>query len=79
MPTLAQSIDAANGLVLVSITPAAGTSSLTGTGVLLTLDIEATGAGESAVTLDTNNSHIVNTDGRDVLLQLERSRITVKP
>jgi len=47
--------------------------------VLLTLDIEAIGAGESAVTFDTNNTHIVATDGRDVLLQLARSRITVKP
>lgn len=78
-PTLAQSIDAANGVLLVSITPPAGTSSLTSAGVLLTLDIEAIGAGESAVTFDTNNTHIVATDGRDVLLQLARSRITVKP
>lgn len=78
-PTLAQSIDAANGVLLVSLTPPAGTSSLTSAGVLLTLDIEAIGAGESAVTFDTNNTHIVATDGRDVLLQLARSRITVKP
>jgi general secretion pathway protein D len=78
-PTLAQSIDAANGVLLVSLTPPAGASSLTSAGVLLTLDIEAIGAGESAVTFDTNNTHIVATDGRDVLLQLVRSRITVKP
>lgn len=78
-PTLAQSIDAANGVLLVSLTPPAGAASLTSAGVLLTLDIEAIGAGESAVTFDTNNTHIVATDGRDVLLQLARSRITVKP
>ncbi len=78
-PTLTQSIDATNGVLLVSITPPAGMSPLTNAGVLLTLDIEATGAGESAVTFDTNNTHIMATDGRDVVLELVRSSILVKP
>jgi len=78
-PTLTQSIDATNGVLLVSITPPAGMSPLTNAGALLTLDIEATGAGESAVTFDANNTHIMATDGRDVVLELVRSSILVKP
>jgi hypothetical protein len=54
-------------------------SPLTNAGALLTLDIEATGAGESAVTFDANNTHIMATDGRDVVLELVRSSILVKP
>ena len=75
-PAITQSIDE-HGVLLVSITPAAG-SSFTGEGALLNLDIEAIGAGNSAMAFDLNNIHMVATDGRNTLLQIEPIKLTIK-
>jgi len=75
-PTLTQSIDE-HGMMLVSLTPAAG-SSLTADGALLNIDIEAVAAGDCNLAFDLSNVHVVASDGRPLLLQIEPIKLTVK-
>ena len=75
-PTLTQSIDE-HGVLLVSLTPAAG-SPVSGDGPLLNIDIEAIGAGDSALAFDLNNVQLMASDGRNTLLQIEPIKLTVK-
>lgn len=75
-PTITQSIDE-HGLVLLSLTPAAG-STVTADGTLLNLDVEAVGAGDSTLAFDLSNVHLVASDGRPLLLQIEPIKLTVK-
>ncbi len=75
-PTLTQSIDQ-NGMVLLSLTPAAG-SSVTADGALLNIDVEALAAGDSNLNFDLSNVHVVASDGRPVMLQIEPVKLTVK-
>jgi hypothetical protein len=74
-PTITQSIDV-HGLMLVSLTPAAG-SAVNGEGALLTFEVEAIGAGDSALAFDLANVHLVASDGRYVTLQIEPIKLTV--
>ena len=76
-PTLPQS-DEEHGMLLVSLTPAAG-SALTGEGKLLNLEVEATGVGDAALAFDLSHVHIVAKDGRPTTLQIEQGRLAVKP
>jgi len=75
-PTLTQSIDE-HGMMLVSLTPAAG-SSITADGALLNIDVEALAAGESNLGFDLSNVHVVASDARPLLLQIEPIKLTVK-
>jgi general secretion pathway protein D len=75
-PTITQSIDE-HGMLLISLTPAAG-SPMTGGGALLNLDLEAIGAGDSDLAFDLANLHLVASDGRSTLLQVEPVKLTVK-
>jgi len=75
-PTLTQSIDE-NGMVLLSLTPAAG-SKLIANGGLLNLDVEAVSAGDAALAFDLSNVHLVASDGRALLLQIVPMKLTVK-
>ena len=75
-PTITQSIDE-HGLMLVSLAPAAG-SAVNGEGALLTFEVEAIGAGDSALAFDLANVHLVASDGRYVTLQIEPIKLTVK-
>jgi len=75
-PTITQSIDD-HGVLLVSLTPAAG-APVSGDGALLNIDIEAIGAGDSALAFDLNNVHLMASDGRNTLLQIEPIKLTVK-
>jgi general secretion pathway protein D len=76
-PSVMQSIDPA-GVIAVAISSQAGASLKTGANVVLFLDIEAVAAGESAISFDQANAHVVTSDGRAVKLQLVESRVTVK-
>ena len=67
-----------NGYVLISITPAAGAGLISGEGALLNIEVQAIGAGESAVTFDTPNTRVAASDGSIVLLQSEPCKLTVK-
>jgi general secretion pathway protein D len=75
-PTLTQSVDK-NGMLLVSLTAAAG-SPVTGEGSLLNIEFEAIAGGDSALAFDLANIHLVASDGRAVLLQIEPIKLTVK-
>ncbi|HVS83512.1 MAG TPA: secretin N-terminal domain-containing protein [Pyrinomonadaceae bacterium] len=75
-PTIMQSIDE-HGMMLVSLAPAAG-SAVSGEGALLTFEVEAIGTGDSALAFDLANVHLVASDGRNVVLQLEPIKLTVK-
>ncbi|HMJ24342.1 MAG TPA: secretin N-terminal domain-containing protein [Pyrinomonadaceae bacterium] len=75
-PAVSQSIDP-NGMLLVSIAPGAG-SPLGGEGVLLNIEFEAIAGGDSLLTFDLANVHLVASDGRNLLLQVEPVKLTVK-
>jgi general secretion pathway protein D len=75
-PALTQSIDQ-NGMLLVSLVPAAG-SPVKGEGTLLNIEFEAIAAGDSLLAFDLPNVHLVASDGRNILLQVEPVKLTVK-
>lgn len=75
-PTVTQSVDE-KGMLLLSITPANG-SPITADGVLLSLEVEAVSAGDSALSFDLSNVHLVAGDGRTLTVQIEPIKLTVK-
>ena len=75
-PALTQSVDQ-NGMLLVSLTPAAG-SAVSGEGTLLNIEFEAIAAGDSLLAFDLANVHLVASDGRNILLQVEPVKLMVK-
>jgi general secretion pathway protein D len=76
-PSVMQSIDPA-GIIAVAISPQAGMPLKTGANIILFLDIEAIGTGESIISFDQANAQVVTPDGRAVKLQMMESRVTVK-
>jgi hypothetical protein len=77
VPTITKS-STEKGVFLVSLAATAG-SAISGQGSLLTIDVEAVGAGEAALAFDIANVHLVSTDGRGTVLQLAPMSLTVKP
>jgi general secretion pathway protein D len=75
-PALTQSMDQ-SGMLLVSLTPAAG-SPINGESVLLNVEVEAVAGGDSLLAFDLANVHLVASDGRNILLQVEPVKLTVK-
>jgi general secretion pathway protein D len=75
-PTLTYSVDR-EGMLLVSLVAAAGTS-FSGEGTVLNIEFEALGGGDSGLAFDLANIHLVASDGRSVLLQVEPIKLTVK-
>jgi type II secretory pathway component GspD/PulD (secretin) len=75
-PALTQSVDQ-NGMLLVSLAPAAG-SPISGEGVLLNIEFEAVAGGDSSLVFDLANVHLVASDGHNILLQVEPVKLTVK-
>ena len=76
-PTITQ-LSNEKGVLMVSITLAAG-SQISGEGSLLNLEIEAIGNGDSSLSFDLANVHLVTTDGRATVLQLTPMSLVVKP
>ncbi len=76
VPTITKSSE--KGVFLVSLAPAAGVA-ISGQGSLLTIDVEAVGAGDGALEFDISNVHLVSADGRSTVLQLAPMSLTVKP
>jgi hypothetical protein len=67
------------GVLLVSVTPAAGTR-ISGEGALLNFEFEAVGNGDSSVAFDLSNVHFVTSDGSASTLQISSPvTLTVKP
>lgn len=77
VPTITKSSNE-KGVFLVSLAPAAGVA-ISGQGSLLTIDVEAVGAGDGALGFDISNVHLVSADGRSIVLQLAPMSLTVKP
>jgi len=75
-PTLTQSVDE-HGMMLISVAPGAG-SAITANGALINLDIEALAGGDSSLAFDISNVHVVASDGRPLLLQINPAKLTVK-
>ncbi len=75
-PAITQSIDP-KGMLLISVAPAGG-STVKGEGALLNIEVEAIAAGNSALTFDLSNVHLVAADGRATTLQLNPATLTVK-
>jgi general secretion pathway protein D len=75
-PSITQSVDP-SGMLLVSLAPAAG-SPVTGEGALLNIEFEAVAGGDSLLAFDLANVHLVASDGRNILLQVEPVKLTVK-
>jgi hypothetical protein len=75
-PSVTQSVDE-HGMILISIAPANG-SPVTAEGVLLNLEVEGVGAGDSALSFDLSNVHLVAVDGRTLTVQIEPIKLTVK-
>jgi hypothetical protein len=76
-PVLTQSLDMANGVLLVSLSPAAGAQPLTGEGLLLIIEIEGLAAGDSALQFDADKVHLIATDGRSVRARVAASKFKV--
>src|SRR5688572_11074450 len=76
-PVLTQSLDMANGVLLISISPAAGAQPLTGEGLLLVIEIEGLTAGDSALQFDADKVHLIATDGRKVRARVSASKFKV--
>jgi hypothetical protein len=64
-PVLTQSVDA-SGVLVVSVSPAAGAQPLTGEGLLLIIEVEALAAGDAALTVDADKLHLIASDGRKI-------------
>ena len=75
-PVITQSIDE-HGMLLVSLAPASD-SPVSGEGALLNFEVEAVGAGDSALAFDFSNIHLVTTDGRATDVQIGESSLKVK-
>ncbi|MGH9901519.1 MAG: cohesin domain-containing protein, partial [Pyrinomonadaceae bacterium] len=75
-PVVTQSIDP-KGVLLVSIAPPAGGSPLTGEGVLLFIEVEGVGVGETAVSFDAGKMYLIATDGRNILTQAVEAQLKV--
>ena len=76
-PLFTPSIDA-NGVCMISISSLNGKASFRGTGPLLFIDVEAIGAGNTALAFVKETLHLVATDARDVKSEVVQGTATVK-
>jgi general secretion pathway protein D len=75
-PVVTHTVDP-TGVLVVSIAPATGAPPLTGTGLLLIVEVEGLGAGESVFNFDAGKVHLVASDGRAVEVKVNESRLKV--
>ena len=75
-PVLTQSVDP-SGVLLLSITPAAGAQPLTGEGLLLMIEVEALAAGDTSLTFDQDKLHLIASDGRSIRARFNASGFKV--
>jgi len=66
------------GACVISITSRYGKAPFKGAGALLFIDVEAVGAGDTALRFEKDTLHLVATDARDVTSQLIQGTATVK-
>jgi general secretion pathway protein D len=75
-PVVTQSVDA-SGVLVVSVTPAAGAPPLAGEGLLLVIEVEGLAPGETGLLFDADKVHLVATDGRVVRPRTTQGRFKV--
>ncbi|PYS79972.1 MAG: hypothetical protein DMF66_00885 [Acidobacteria bacterium] len=75
-PVLTQSIDP-KGVLVVSVSPAAGAQPLTGEGLLLVIEVEALAAGDASLRFDADKVHLIATDGRSVAPRVSAGKLKV--
>jgi type II secretory pathway component GspD/PulD (secretin) len=75
-PVLTQSVDP-SGVLLVSVSPAAGAQPLTGEGLLVVVEVEALAPGDSGLQFDADKVHLIATDGRTVNAKVSGGKFKV--
>ncbi|OLE54995.1 MAG: hypothetical protein AUG51_04970 [Acidobacteria bacterium 13_1_20CM_3_53_8] len=75
-PTVTQSIDPQGQVMIILSMPDGAT--ISGAGVLLFIEVEGVAAGESAITIEQDGTHVATTDTSGVRLQLAQGRVVVK-
>ena len=75
-PVITQSLDA-SGVLVVSVSPAAGAQPLTGEGLLLVIEVEGLAPGETGLQFDADKVHFVATDGRTVRARTTPGRFKI--
>jgi general secretion pathway protein D len=65
------------GLLLVTLTPGADASAISGAGILLSLEVEALADGADPLRLEADDVHVVATDGRKVLIRVMTDQLSV--
>ncbi|MFN2416646.1 MAG: secretin N-terminal domain-containing protein [Pyrinomonadaceae bacterium] len=75
-PVVTQSVDP-SGVLVVSVSPAAGAPPLTGEGLLLVIEVEGLAPGETGLQFDADKVHLVATDGRTVRPRTTPGRLKV--
>jgi general secretion pathway protein D len=76
-PALMQSIDP-SGSVMLAISPGKGSPLKVGSTILLYFDVEAVGAGETSMSFERENIHLVGLKGGEITLKLSEARLAVK-
>jgi hypothetical protein len=76
-PAITQTFDP-QGALLISISPPANAQAIAAPGVLLYLDIEALGAGDSALGCEAGTVHLIAPGGRDINTRVMQGRVSVK-
>jgi hypothetical protein len=76
-PGVMNSIDPA-GYVMAAVTPLNGAVLKAGSNIVLYLDVEAVGAGNTTLTFDKGNVHLMGANGREVAAKFTDSRVVVK-
>jgi general secretion pathway protein D len=77
VPTISQSISP-DGSCLITIAALNGVPALKGTGVLLSLEVEAIGDGDAGISFDKQKTNLMATDGGSLLLDLSQGQVSVK-
>jgi general secretion pathway protein D len=75
-PVVTQSVDP-KGVLVFSVSPAAGAQPLTGEGLLLFIEVEGLAAGDGSLQFDADKVHLIATDGRNVVARARGGSLKV--
>jgi general secretion pathway protein D len=76
-PGVMNSIDPA-GYVMAAVTPLNGAALKVGSNIVLYLEVEAVGAGNTTLSFDKGNVHLMGANGREVTAKFDDSHVVVK-
>jgi hypothetical protein len=75
-PVVTQSVDP-GGVLVFSVSPAAGAQPLTGEGLLLFIEVEGLAAGDGSLRFDADKVHFIATDGRSIVARATGGQLKV--